>query len=107
MAKANPRYSNGNARRKLRAYWRDQGLPCALCHRPIDYALPARDPMSFEVDEIVPVSLGGDPYSIGNTQPVHRACNLRKSNRVVCSVDPPPAEGDAAGEGADEPALDW
>ena len=27
-------------------------LPCAICGMPIDYDLPAGDPMSFEVDEI-------------------------------------------------------
>lgn len=86
---SNPRTANGGARRKVRAYWRAQGLPCALCGMPIDYSLPARHPLSFEVDEIVPVSLGGSPYSIGNTQPAHRICNQRKSNRPPGS--PPPA----------------
>lgn len=51
---------NGDRRRKLRARLRALGLPCALCGQPIDYSLPAGDPMSFEVDEIIPVSLGGD-----------------------------------------------
>lgn len=82
MAKANPRYSNGNARRKLRARLKAEGRPCALCGLAIDYSLPAGDPMSFEVDEIVPVSRGGSPYDYGNLQPVHRACNLRKGNRM-------------------------
>ena len=36
--------------------------------------------MSFEVDEIVPVSKGGDPLDFANTQPAHRSCNLRKGN---------------------------
>lgn len=36
--------------------------------------------MSFEVDEIVPVSKGGDPLDFSNTQPAHRACNQRKGN---------------------------
>ena len=78
MGGRNPRYSNGAARRKLRAWWRAQGLPCAICGQPIDYDLPARHPLSFEVDEIVPVSLGGSPLSRENTQPAHRICNERK-----------------------------
>lgn len=81
-AKSNPRVANGSRRRALRRYWRAQGLPCALCGRAIDYELPAGHPWSFEVDEKVPVSLGGDPYSIENTQPAHRRCNQRKSNHV-------------------------
>ena len=39
--------------------------------------------MSFEVDEIIPVSLGGDPLSRENTQPTHRICNERKGNGVA------------------------
>ena len=38
--------------------------------------------MSFEVDEIVPVSKGGDPLDFGNTQPAHRICNQRKGNKM-------------------------
>lgn len=81
-SKKNPRYSNGNLRRKLRARLKSEGRPCAICGRAIDYSLPANDPMSFEVDEIVPVSRGGSPYDYSNLQPAHRACNLRKSNHM-------------------------
>ena len=56
------------------------GEPCALCGKAIDYSLPAGHPMSFEVDEIVPVSKGGDPLDFSNTQPAHRVCNQRKGN---------------------------
>lgn len=82
MANANPRYANGNERRKLRAWLRSQGLPCHICGQPIDYGLPAGDPMSFEVDEIVPVSRGGDPLDRSNVAPAHRICNQRKGNRM-------------------------
>ena len=82
MAKVNTRYANGSARRKIRAYWKAQQLPCALCGRAIDYELPAGHPLSFEVDEIVPVSRGGDPLSLENTQPAHRICNQRKGNKM-------------------------
>lgn len=80
MGKPNPRVGNGHRRRQLRMWWKAQGLPCALCGRQIDYSLPAGNPMSFEVDEIIPVSLGGDPLSRQNTQPAHRICNERKGN---------------------------
>jgi hypothetical protein len=46
--------------------------------------------MSFEVDEIVPVSKGGDPLDFANTQPAHRICNQRKgAGRVRKSVARP------------------
>ena len=77
------RYSNGNARRQIRAWLRAQGRPCALCGRPIDYDLPAGDPMSFEVDEIVPVSKGGSPIDRANLAPAHRICNERRGNKPV------------------------
>lgn len=82
MAKGNPRRSNGSRRNALRKRVMAMGLPCALCGRPIDYSLPAGHPMSYELDEIVPVSKGGSPYDIENVQPAHRICNQRKSNKT-------------------------
>jgi hypothetical protein len=78
MGKPNPRVSNGSARRQLRRWWKAQELPCQVCGRGIDYSLPAGHPMSFEVDEKVPVSRGGDPLSRENTGPAHRCCNQWK-----------------------------
>ena len=89
MKRKDPRTSNGTARRKIRAYWKAQQLPCALCGRAIDYELPAGHPLSFEVDEIVPVSRGGDPLSLENTQPAHRLCNQQKGNRMLGDEDLP------------------
>lgn len=80
---------NGNRRRKLRARLRALGLPCAICGGPIDYDLPAGDPMSFEVDEVVPVSLGGDELDWSNLQPAHRICNQRKGNRLGFTCEAP------------------
>lgn len=82
MSKPNPRTANGNARRKLRARLRAEGRPCHLCCLPIDYSLPAGDPMSFEVDEIIPVSRGGDPLDYMNVGAAHRICNQRRGNRM-------------------------
>lgn len=76
--KANPRRSNGYRRNQIRDKWKAIGAPCALCGKAINYDLPAGDPMSFEVDEIIPVSRGGDPLDFSNTQPAHRCCNQRK-----------------------------
>jgi hypothetical protein len=90
MAKPNPRKANGTRRRRIRARWKAIGAPCALCGRPIDYSLGMvvdrrtgrrrPHPMSFVVDEIVPVSRGGDPLDFRNTQPAHWICNARRGD---------------------------
>ena len=80
MPSSNPRYHNYSKRISIRKRWRAIGDPCHLCGKPIDYSLPAGHPMSYEVDEVVPVSRGGDPCDWGNTQPAHRCCNQRKGN---------------------------
>lgn len=79
---ADGRYSNGARRRKLRARVRAMGLPCAICGGAIDYSLPAGDPLSYELDEVVPYSLGGSAIDPANVQPAHRICNERKGNRL-------------------------
>ena len=86
----NPRRSNGSARDKVRDRWRSLGLPCAICGKPIDYSLGMvidrrtgkmrPHPMSFVVDEIIPVSRGGSPYSMDNTRPAHYICNARRGD---------------------------
>lgn len=81
------RYANGAARRKVRAWLKAQGRPCHICGLPIDYDLPAGDPMSFEVDEIIPVSKGGSPYDRNNVDAAHRICNQRRGNKPVASLN--------------------
>ena len=87
---SNPRYANGAARRKVRDRWRAIGAPCGICGRAIDYSLgmvtdPGSGrrrphPMSFVVDEIVPVSRGGSPTDMANTRPAHWICNARRGD---------------------------
>lgn len=77
------RYANGNARRKVRAWLKAQGMPCHICGRAINYTLPAGHPLSFEVDEIVPVSKGGSPIDRANVAPAHRICNERRGNKPL------------------------
>ena len=79
---------NTTVRDRDRAYIRRGQPPCALCHQPIDYTLRSPDPMSFEVDHIVPLSRGGLDI-LENKQPAHRRCNRAKSARL---------EGEIAGE---------
>ena len=90
MAKPNPRRANGSARSKLRARVAARGDVCAICGRPIDYSLGmiidprtgrARPhPYSFVLDEIVPVSRGGDPLDPANVRPAHWICNARRGD---------------------------
>ena len=86
----NPRRANGARRDAILSRWRAIGDPCHLCGKPIDYSLGFvvdkatgkrhMHPMAFVVDEIVPVSKGGDPLDFSNTQPAHWICNARKGD---------------------------
>ena len=56
---------------------------CHLCDIPVNKALPAGLPGSKEVDEIIPVSFGGDPFDRSNCRLVHKSCNSRRGNMTV------------------------
>lgn len=77
----NPRRSNGTRRTALLRRLRAEARPCWICGMPIDYSLPAGDPLAFECDEVVPVSRGGSPTDAANVAPAHRCCNNWRSNR--------------------------
>ena len=88
---SNPRTANGHARKQLRKWLAAQERPCWICAafgRPaaIDYTLPAKHPGAFEVDELVPVSLGGDPLDPLNVDAAHRRCNQWRGNKSVREV---------------------
>lgn len=92
----NPRYKNGNARRKAQARFRAMGAPCGICGGklgPIHYDEPsdAAHPLSFVIDEVRPVSkwrlFGYDSPEAAaqdpdNLQAAHRCCNAAKGPRV-------------------------
>lgn len=96
----NPRYQNGNLRRKYRARFKAMAAPCGICGGrlgPIRYDEPSngRHPLSFVIDEIRPVSRWresgyGSPAEAArdweNLQPAHYVCNARKGARVGASV---------------------
>lgn len=92
----NPRSANGNLRRKNRARMKARGDECGICHgrlgaihydEPSDY----NHPLSFVIDEILPVSrykefgydsprqAAEDP---NNIQPAHYICNAMKKNHT-------------------------
>lgn len=91
----NPRYSNGNARRKLALSVRARGDECGICHGargPIHYDEPSdhRHPLSFVLDERHPVHLwrqyGYDSPTAAaldpdNVQAAHWICNSEKGGK--------------------------
>lgn len=106
----NPRRANGSRRTKLMARLKAMRLPCALCGKPIDYELTTwRDPkdgklkphpMRFEVDEIIPVSRGGDPLEWSNLQPSHRICNQKRGNMTMAQWRAKQRQRETASEAA-------
>lgn len=99
MANNNPRYKNGNYRRKCRARFRAMNAQCGICkgrYGPIHYDEPSdsKHPLSFVIDEIKPVSkwkqFGYDsPEAVAmdwnNLQAAHYCCNANKGARTVDS----------------------
>lgn len=91
----NPRYgSNPRRRKRNRERIKAMGLPCHICGKEIHYDEPsdAKHPLSFVVDEIIPVSrwreFGYDsPEAVAsdfsNLAPAHWCCNAMKSNKVA------------------------
>jgi len=97
---SNPRYANGNLRRKYRARFKAMGAPCGICHGrfgPIHYDEPSdhEHPLSFVIDEIKPVSkykeFGYDSREAAardwnNLQAAHYCCNAAKGNKISSPV---------------------
>jgi len=82
VAKPNPRRKDRLRRDAIRRRLEHTQQPrCPICGLALDYGLPARTPFSVEVDELVPVSLGGDPFDQDNCRLVHRICNEKRGNR--------------------------
>lgn len=74
MAVNNIRRANGTQRNRLRARVLREESTCWLCNKPVDVTLPHGQPDSPEVDEIIPVSKGGDPLDRSNCRLAHRLC---------------------------------
>ena len=93
---SNPRYANGNLRRKHRARFKAMDAPCGICKGklgPIHYDEPSDSdhPLSFVIDEIKPVSRWREfgfasakaaAQDWNNLQAAHYCCNQAKSNHV-------------------------
>lgn len=100
----NPRSANGHRRRQLRQRVLASETHCAICGQPVDKTLTnvngqhgprcqgqctgcVPHPMRAEVDEIIPVSLGGSPYERSNCRLTHRICNQRRGNGTNARVE--------------------
>lgn len=95
-SRKNPRSANGNLRRKYRARLKGMDAPCGICGGRlgrIHYEEPSdsRHPLSFVIDEIIPVSRWKEfgyesaeaaAQDWNNVQAAHWICNAAKSNRI-------------------------
>lgn len=80
----NPRRSNGSARNKLARQVLAEEDHCWICGQPVDKDLRGTiHPLAPEIDEIIPVSAGGDPLDRANVHLAHRICNERRGNKPV------------------------
>lgn len=93
----NPRHKNGNLRKKHRARFKARGDECGICRGrlgPIRYDQPsdAQHPLSFVIDEKIPVSRWKEfgypsPEAVAqdwnNLQAAHWCCNAAKSNKLM------------------------
>lgn len=93
----NPRYANGNLRRKNRIRFKTMRMPCGICHGklgPIHYDEPSdyMHPLSFVIDEIHPISKWKEfGYSSAreaaedwtNLQASHYYCNALKGAKTI------------------------
>lgn len=80
-ARSNPRRANGHRRDILRRRVLAAYDVCAICGRPVDKTLRSPHPMSAEVDELIPVSRGGDPLSF--TRSLRQASMGRLSSMLA------------------------
>lgn len=97
---SNPRYSNGNLRRKYRGRFKAMDAPCGICKGrfgPIHYDEPSdhEHPLSFVIDEIKPISKYkefGYPSKEAaandwnNLQAAHYCCNAAKSDKTGAPI---------------------
>ena len=106
----NPRRTNSTKRNAVRAQVLAEESDCWICGEPVDKTLDmvqgkhgarcqgdgcwgcSPHPMRAEVDEVVPVSKGGDPYDRHNCRLSHRRCNYRRTARRPAPKPHDPAD---------------
>lgn len=55
---------------------------CYLCGRPID-KLSGTEPLSLQVDHVIPVSRGGPVFDLDNLMLTHKICNQIKGSKFL------------------------
>ena len=94
--KTNPRHQNGNLRRKYRARFKAMDAPCGICGGAlgrIHYEEPSdpEHPLSFVIDEIIPISKAKQfgyrsrraaAEDWNNLQAAHYICNQQKRDHL-------------------------
>lgn len=68
----------GRPYRRMAERLRREGRVCHICGLPIDPELRSPHPLSFTVDHIVPLALGGARDDPNNAAPAHRICNMKR-----------------------------
>ena len=80
--KDNPRRANGWKRDNLIKRKKALGAPCHLCGYPIPLHVHYMDKRAFVLDELVPISRGGQS-TWENTAGAHRCCNAWRGAKPV------------------------
>jgi len=68
----------GRPYRRLATRLRNEARVCAICGLPIDPDLRSPHPLSFTLDHIIPLSMGGARDDPANARPAHRICNMKR-----------------------------
>lgn len=64
--------------RRLASRLKREAQVCWICGHWIDPELRSPHPLSFTVDHIVPLALGGAAADPGNVRAAHRLCNMKR-----------------------------
>ncbi|MFG1963669.1 HNH endonuclease [Nonomuraea sp. NPDC049028] len=75
---------NGKPYRDLRERLKGshRGATCHICQKPIDMTLAWPDKMSWSMDHLVPLSLGGKNV-FENVASSHLSCNSRRGKEIL------------------------
>lgn len=67
------------------AIFQRDGGKCGICGEAILTDVGHLHPLSFHVDHVIPLALGGE-HSMANCQAAHRQCNVRKRDQADFKV---------------------
>ena len=73
------RHTNAWKKQREKAFRSSDGF-CYLCGQPVQRGMSGE--LAPEVDHIIPISRGGDPFALENLAVVHKVCNRLKSSKT-------------------------